>query len=152
MLNRILLQGRLVADPEHKQTPNGVSVTTFRIACDRNFADKSGNRQADFIPIVAWRATADFVARFFTKGKMILLEGTLQSRNYTDKDGNKRTAFEVIADQVYFGDSKGGDSRPAAAAPSNFPTPENFQEPTKGQGFSIGDFEEIDADDNELPF
>lgn len=152
MLNRVILMGRLTADPEHKQTPNGVSVTSFSIAVDRNFSDKSGNRQTDFINIVAWRQTADFVCKYFAKGRMIALEGSLQSRKYVDKQGNNRVAYEVVADQVYFADSKqgGADSHPAAS--TSFPTPESFQEPARGQSFSVGDFEEIDADDSELPF
>ncbi len=149
MLNRVILMGRLTADPEHKQTPSGVSVTSFSVAVDRNFSDKSGNRATDFINIVAWRNTADFICRYFTKGRMIAIEGSIQTRNYEDKQGNKRTAFEVVADQAYFADSKSSD-RPAA--PSNFPTPDTFQEPEKGASFSVGDFEEIDTDDSDLPF
>ena len=148
MLNRVVLMGRLTANPELKQTTGGVSVVSFSIACDRNFADKSGNRACDFINIVAWRSTAEFVCKYFSKGRMIALEGSIQTRNYEDKQGNKRTAFEVVADQVFFADSKQAD-RPAAAS---FPTPDTFQEPAKGQSFSVGDFEEIDADDGELPF
>lgn len=150
MLNRVILMGRLTADPELKQTPTGVSVVSFRLACDRNYADKSGNRACDFINVVAWRNTAEFVGRYFQKGRMIALEGSIQTRSYTDKDGNKRTAFEVIADQVYFADSKQSGDRPAA--PRNFPTPDSFEEPAKGESFSVGDFEEIDTDDSDLPF
>lgn len=156
MLNKVILMGRLTADPEHKQTPNGVSVTSFSIAVERNFADKAtGSRTADFINIVAWRATADFICKYFSKGRMIALEGSIQTRNYEDKSGNKRTAFEVVADQVYFADSKQGDGAGAGRAPSNstsFPTPDSFNEPAKGTGFSVGDFEEIDTDDSDLPF
>ena len=149
MLNKVILMGRLTADPEHKQTPNGVSVTSFSIAVDRNFTGKDGTKQTDFINIVAWRNTADFICRFFTKGRMIAIEGSLQSRNYEDKNGNKRTAFEVVADQVYFADSKQSNNDRQAAS---FPTPDAFDEPAKGSSFSIGDFEEIDTDDSELPF
>lgn len=152
--------GRLTADPEHKQTPNGIAVTSFSIAVDRNFADKStGNRQADFINIVAWRQTADFVCKYFAKGRMIAVEGSLQTRNFEDKNGNKRTAYEVVADQVYFADSKQSDGQGQGqgnynkpAANSAFQPPESFQEPPKGSGFSVGDFEEIDTDDSDLPF
>lgn len=150
MLNRVILMGRLTADPEHKQTPNGVSVTSFSVAVDRNFADKDGKRNADFINIVAWRQTADFICKYFSKGRMIAIEGSIQTRNYEDKQGNKRTAFEVVADQVYFADSKTGNDKPAAS--TNFPTPESFNEPQKGSSFSVGDFEEIDTDDSDLPF
>lgn len=150
MLNKVILMGRLTADPEHKQTPSGVSVTSFSVAVDRNFSGKDGTRQTDFINIVAWRQTADFICKYFSKGRMIALEGSLQSRNYEDKNGNKRTAFEVVVDQAYFADSKQSGDRPAA--PSNFPTPDAFSEPAKGASFSVGDFEEIDTDDSELPF
>ncbi|WMJ22794.1 single-stranded DNA-binding protein [Paludicola sp. MB14-C6] len=152
MLNRVILMGRLTADPELKSTPSGVSVTSFSIAVERNFADKStGSRQADFINIVAWRQTAEFISRYFSKGRMIALEGSIQTRSYEDKNGNKRTAFEVVVDQAYFADSKQSDA--GASKPSNnFPTPESFPEPAKGTGFSIGDFEEIDTDDSDLPF
>ncbi len=154
MLNRVILMGRLTADPEHKQTPNGTSVTSFSIAVDRNYASRdSGTRQTDFINIVAWRQTADFICRYFQKGRMIALEGSIQTRNYEDKNGNKRTAFEVVADQVYFADSK-SDSAPRSQASASFPVPqpESFSEPSKGTGFSIGDFEAIEDDDSDLPF
>ena len=151
MLNKVILMGRLTADPEHKQTPNGISVTSFSVAVDRNYADKSGSRTTDFINIVAWRQTADFICRYFTKGRMIAIEGSIQTRIYEDKSGNPRTAFEVVADQVYFADSK-SDSGSRAAASQNFPTPETFQEPARNTSFSVGDFEEIDTDDSDLPF
>lgn len=107
MLNKVFIQGRLVADPELRHTPNGVAVATFRVAVDRDFKDKNtGERQADFINVVAWRATGEFVSKFFSKGRMAIVEGKLQSRNYEDKDGNKRYTLEVVADNVYFGDSK----------------------------------------------
>ena len=107
MLNKVILQGRLIADPELRHTPNGVAVATFRIAVDRDFKDKNtGERQADFINVVAWRATGEFVSKFFSKGRMAIVSGALQSRNYEDKEGNKRYTLEVVADNVYFGDSK----------------------------------------------
>ena len=113
MLNRIILMGRLVADPELRQTPNGVSVASFRIAVDRNYQSKdTGERQADFISCVAWRQTGEFISRYFQKGRMIALEGSLQTRNYEDKTGAKRTAYEVIVDQAYFADSKPTESQP----------------------------------------
>lgn len=154
MLNKVILMGRLTADPEHKQTPSGVSVTSFSIAVERNYADKqTGQRQADFINIVAWRGTADMICRFFSKGRLIALEGSIQTRNYEDKNGNKRTAVEVVAEQVYFtGEKSDGGQRSSAYPASNFPTPDSFNEPAKGSGFSIGDFEEIDTDDSDLPF
>lgn len=140
MLNRITLMGRLVADPEMRTTPNGVAVTTMRLAVDRDFKNKqTGEKGTDFIAVVAWRNTAEFVSRYFTKGRMAVVEGRLQIRPYTDKDGNKRTAAEVVADNVYFGDSqKGGDS-------SN--TSQEYQKPAQQ---SAG-FQEI-QDDGDLPF
>ena len=106
MLNKVILMGRLVADPELKATVSGVSVASFRLAVDRNYLPKGAEKQADFIPCVAWRQTAEFVGRHFSKGRMIAVEGSLQSRSYEDKTGAKRTAYEVIVEQVYFADSK----------------------------------------------
>ena len=111
MLNSVTLMGRLVADPELKTTQNGTSVVSFRLAVERNYAPQGQERQADFLPCVAWRQTAEFIGKYFTKGRMIAVEGSLQSRNYEDKNGQKRTAYEVIVDQAYF-----ADSRPAAPA------------------------------------
>ena len=149
MLNRAVLMGRLTADPDLRQTPNGISVATFSLAVQRNY----NKDQTDFINIVAWRQTAEFVSRYFTKGQLVAVEGSIQTRNYTDKNGNKRTAFEVVADQVYFADSK-SDSAPRSQASASFPVPqpESFSEPSKGTGFSIGDFEAIEDDDSDLPF
>lgn len=106
MLNKCFFMGRLVADPELKSTNTGVPVCTFRIACDRDYKPKDGERETDFINIVTWRSTAEFVSEYFKKGRMIVVDGRLQIRPYTDRDGNKRTAAEVVADNVYFGDSK----------------------------------------------
>ena len=153
MLNRAILMGRLVADPELRHTANNVAVTTFRIAVDRNYTPKGAERQTDFINIVAWRNTADFVSRYFHKGQLVALEGSIQTRSYTDNQGNNRTAFEVVADQVYFAESRSSSSQNPSA--SSFAPPPAFDEPPKGASFSvgdIGDFEEIDTDDGELPF
>ena len=162
MLNKVFLQGRLVADPELRHTPTGVAVASFRLAVDRDYKSKQeGAQTADFIDIVAWRGTGEFVSRYFTKGRMALVEGRLQLRSYNDRDGNRRTAAEVVADNVYFGDSKrdsgstyggeasyptGGGSyappaQPAPAGPAAFP-------PTSSFGGVKPDFE----DDGELPF
>ena len=162
MLNKIFLMGRLVADPEPKQTASGTSVTTFRIAVDRDFRNKeTGEKEADFITVVTWRATADFVAKYFSKGRMIVVEGRLQTRNYNDRDGNKRTATEVVADNVYFGDSRrdgdgggfdrsGGFDRGDFAPRSAQPAP---QQPAYDAPVSDKDqFTELDDDDGELPF
>ena len=161
MLNKIFLQGRLVADPEMRHTPNGVAVASFRLAVDRDFKDReTGEKKADFINVVAWRATAEFVSRYFTKGRMAVVEGRLQMRDYTDRDGNRRTAAEVVADNVYFGDSRrdtevggsyggygGGYSAPAPAASAPVPPPA-YTAPMGGGS----QFAELDDDDGELPF
>lgn len=111
MLNRVILMGRMVADPELKQTPNGVSVATFRLAVERNYQPKDSNeRLCDFISCVAWRQTGEFITRYFSKGSMIVIEGSIQTRQYQDKNGNKRTAVEVIADQAYFAGSTGNEN------------------------------------------
>lgn len=155
MLNRLILMGRLVADPELRETPSGVSVVSFCIAVDRNYQSKeTGERQTDFLNCVAWRQTGEFISRYFQKGRMIAVEGSLQSRRYEDKTGAKRTAYEVVVDQAYFADSKptGGQS----ASATSFPTePPQFEEPQRSNGLSVGDFssfEEIDPDDGDLPF
>ncbi|MBP1758504.1 MAG: Single-stranded D-binding protein, partial [Firmicutes bacterium] len=107
MLNKIFIQGRLTADPELRHTPSGVAVATFRLAVDRDFKDReTGEKKADFISVVAWRQTGEFVSRYFSKGRLAVVEGRLQMRDYTDRDGNRRTASEVVADNVYFGDSR----------------------------------------------
>lgn len=118
MLNKIFLQGRLVADPELRRTKQGTAVTVLRLAVDRNFKSKDTNApDTDFINIVAWRNTAEFVSRYFSKGRMAIVEGRLQMRSYTDKNGNKRTAVEVLANNVYFGDSKRDGEKPAYGSP-----------------------------------
>ena len=132
MLNVVAIMGRLVADPELRTTQQGTNVCSFRIACDRNFARQGEQRQADFIDIVAWRQQAEFVSKYFTKGRMAVVEGRLQIRDWTDKEGGKRRSAEVIADNVYFGDSKpkdGGeeDDVPAyTGAPDSFAVPDGF--------------------------
>ena len=105
MLNRIIVMGRLTRDPELRHTQSGTAVCSFSIACDRNYT-KDEEKKTDFIDIVAWRGTAEFVSKYFAKGRMIVVDGSLQNRDWTDKDGNKRRSAEVIADNVYFGDSK----------------------------------------------
>lgn len=148
MLNKVLLQGRLVADPELKQTPSGVSVATFRIAVDRDYKNKeTGEKDADFVTIVAWRTTAEFVAKFFSKGRMAVVDGRLQIRPYTDKDGNKRNATEVVADNVYFGDSKRDGDQSGGGMGYSAPAP-SYGMPSGG-----GDqFSEVGDDDGDLPF
>ena len=106
MLNKIILMGRLVRDPELRKTNSGTSVASFTIAVDRDFKSQDGEKETDFIDIVVWRNTAEFVSKYFTKGRMAVVEGRLQIRDWTDKEGGKRKAAEVVADNVYFGDSK----------------------------------------------
>ena len=141
MLNRIVLLGRLTADPEIKTTPNGVSVATFTVAVDRSFTAKGQEKQTDFIPVVAWRATADFIGKYFQKGSLIAVDGSLQTRKFTDKQGNNRTAFEVIVDQVSFAGSKNDSS----AAPTQRPAAQQPQQRSNNIDVDFGDFEEVDS-------
>lgn len=106
MLNKIILMGRLTANPELRRTSSGTAVATFNLACERDFKDGNGEKGVDYITCVTWRNTAEFVSKFFTKGRMAVVEGRLQIRPWEDKDGNKRRSAEVVADNVYFGDSK----------------------------------------------
>ena len=106
MLNKIFIMGRLTRDPELRRTQSGTPVTSFSLAVDRDFKSQSGEKETDFIDVVAWRSTAEFVAKYFTKGRMAVVEGRLQIRDWTDKDGNKRRNAEVLADNIYFGDAK----------------------------------------------
>ena len=126
MLNRIILMGRLTRDPELRQTQSGASVANFSLAVDRDFKDKqTGEKTTDFIDIVAWRSSAEFVSRFFTKGRMAVVEGRLQLRDWKDKDGNNRRSAEVVAEHVYFGDSK---QRSESDTPSAPPASWDFRE------------------------
>lgn len=122
MLNKIFLMGRLTHDPELRRTQNGTAVASFSLAVDRDFKGTDGEKQTDFIDIVAWRAAAEFVAKYFTKGRMAVVEGRLQIRDWKDKDGNNRRSAEVIADNIYFGDSRKG------TAASAEPLPEELEE------------------------
>ena len=151
MLNIVALMGRLTHTPELKTTQNGTSVCSFSIAVDRTYTPKGEERKADFIDIVAWRQTAEFVSRFLTKGRLAVVEGKLQTRDYTDRDGNRRYATEVVADNVYFGDSK----RDGAPTGGNFSAPPAYSAPTGGYSAPVGgssDFAEIDEEDGDLPF
>lgn len=138
MLNHVILQGRLTKDPELRKTQNGVSVTNFTLAVDRDFKS-NGQKETDFINCSAWRQTAEFLSRFFGKGRMVLLEGRIEVRSYQDKDGNKRTLWDVVADRVYFGDSKPSEGSNSIQG--------DIQDGTESQeGFS-----EL-GDDGDLPF
>ena len=109
MLNKIIVMGRLTRDPELRRTQSGTAVTSFSVAVDRDFKNQAGEKETDFIDVVAWRNTAEFVSRYFTKGRMAVVEGRLQIRDWTDRDGGKRRSAEIVADSVYFGDSKKDD-------------------------------------------
>jgi len=136
MLNRVIVMGRLTRDPELRKTQGGTSVTSFALAVDRDFKNQAGEKECDFIDCVAWRTTGEFVHKYFVKGRMAVVEGRLQVRSWTDKDGNKRRTTEVVADSVYFGDSKKVSDSDTAPAGSD--------------GHS--DFAEIPEEDGELPF
>ena len=144
MLNHITIMGRLTRDPELRRTGTGVAVTSFTLAVDRDFADKqSGEKETDFIDCVAWKNTAEFVAKHFTKGRMAVVSGRLQIRRWNDKDNNKRSTAEVVADNVYFGDSKPAES--AMPSASFVPPASNFMPPAS-------DFVMLNDDDAQLPF
>ena len=152
MLNKVILQGRLGSDPELRTTPSGVDVATVNIAVDRDRKDANGERQTDWVTIVAWRNTAKFLSTYFQKGRMILVEGRLQMRNYTDRDGNKRTAAEVVADNIYFGDSR-RDGESGGGFSYSAPAPAYNAAPSYGTPAPAGDhFAELSEDDGELPF
>mgnify|MGYP001004177693 CR=1 FL=1 len=151
MVNIAILIGRLTADPELRSTPNNVPVVTFTLAVNRSYAKAGTERQADFIDIVAWRQTAEFVAKYFRKGSQIAVEGSIQTRSYEDKNGNKRKAVEVVASQIHFAESKNASAASQSAAPSPFgESPASAPAPAYSAG-SAEDFEAI-PDDDDLPF
>ena len=141
MLNKIIIMGRLTRDPELRRTGSGTAVTSFSLACDRDFKSQSGDKETDFIEVVAWKNTAEFVSKYFSKGRMALVDGRLQIRDWTDKAGNKRTTAEVVADNVYFADSKRSES--------NDNQKENFNALS---GRLSDDFVPISEEDGEIPF
>jgi single-strand DNA-binding protein len=155
MLNISVLMGRLVADPELRHTPNGVSVTSFTIAVDRDYCPKGAERQTDFIDIVAWRNTAEFVCKYFKKGQLAAVQGSIQTRTYTDKKGIKRKAFEIVADNVHFAEPKRSENSSGSnknAYPTKDESPDiSADEPSDTPTGDTGDFEEISTDDD-LPF
>lgn len=162
MLNKAILMGRLTRDPELKYTQSNLPVVQFAVAVERNYSGNGGERQTDFINIVAWRKTAEFVSQWFTKGMMIIVTGSIQSRRWQDKNGNNRTSVEVVADEVQFGESKrsreansgyhggydnsGYQNTYSAPQQASRPDP-NFDMPTGNS-----DFSEISDDDGEVPF
>lgn len=149
MLNKIIIMGRLTHDPELRRTGSGTAVTSFSLASDRDFKGQNGEKETDFIDVVAWRATAEFVSKYFTKGRMAVVEGRLQMRDWTDKEGNKRRSAEVVADSVYFGDSKRDDA-PSYNAPAYGGTAVSSGAPQPVD--THADFAEIGEEDGELPF
>lgn len=148
MLNCAVFMGRITANPELRTTPNGVSVTSFTVAVDRSYQRAGEERQTDFINVVAWRGTAEFVSGYFRKGSMIAVQGSIQTRSYEDKNGNKRTAFEIVADNVNFCGSKNeggnGSAVPAKQAVPAAPLP------AFSTG-SAGDFDDLSSDEELLP-
>lgn len=157
MLNVAVLMGRLVADPELRHTPNDISVTSFTLAVDRSYVKAGAERQTDFIDVVAWRGTADFVCKYFRKGQLAAVQGSIQTRSYTDKEGNKRKAFEIVADNVHFaepkhdGNSVGGGYQPARPSEAA-PAAQNQAQPASAYASGdTGDFEEMPSDED-LPF
>ena len=150
MLNVVAIMGRLVADPELRTTGNGTNVCSFRIACDRNFVQQGQERQADFIDVVAWRQSAEFICKYFQKGSLIAVEGSLQSRQYQDKNGNKRTAVEVLASQINFAGGKKPGGQPVddgGEAP-----PKDYREPAPAYSQGSADDFAVISDDDDLPF
>lgn len=155
MLNHVVLMGRLTRDPELRRTANGIAVASFSLAVDRDFAAQGAEKETDFIDIVAWRNTAEFVSKYFTKGRMAVVSGRLQIRSWTDKDGNKRRTAEIVADNVYFGDSKrdsAADAFGTGSAPAQTYAPrQNYSAPQMPAAPS-SDFAVLENDDSELPF
>lgn len=148
MINMVALMGRLTYEPELRSTPNGLAVIRFQIACDRTYQKDNQNRQADFIDCVAWRQTAEFISRYFHKGSMIAVEGSIQTSNYTDKDGNKRKQIEVLANNVSFCGSKVGNGSQGTQGAQN----EQYTQGGMDINPDTSDFEEIVDDDDDLPF
>lgn len=150
MFNKAILIGRLTADPELKQTPNGIAVCSFCVAVDRRFSGRDSEKKTDFINITSWRQQAEFVSRYFHKGDPIGVEGSIQTRNYEDKNGNKRTAVEVVTDNVFFvgGKSSGGSN---AGTSGYTARPAQPAADTAYASGAASDFEEVETD-NDLPF
>lgn len=160
MLNKAILMGRLTRDPELKYTQNNLPVVQLTVAVERNHSGNGGERQTDFINVVAWRKTAEFVSQWFTKGMMIIVTGSIQSRRWQDKNGNNRTSIEVVADEIQFGETKKSRESnmgyqggyPGAYAPAPQQTPASRLDPSFGMPTGNSDFSEISDDDGEVPF
>ena len=141
MLNKVVIMGRFTKDPELRRTGSGTAVTSFSLACDRDFKSHSGDKETDFIEVIAWKNTAEFVSKYFSKGRMAVVDGRLQIRDWTEKAGNKRTTAEVVAENVYFADSKRSES--------NDNQRENFNALS---GRLSDDFVPVGEEDGEIPF
>jgi single-strand DNA-binding protein len=167
MLNHIVLMGRLTRAPELRRTSSGVAVASFRLAVDRDFGHReTGEKECDFIDVVAWRQTGEFVSKYFTKGRMAVVSGRLQIRNWNDKDGNKRSSAEVVADNVYFGDSRRDAEGSNANSGNSYGGGNSYR--SYGEGYAapnaggyaapaapaapVSDFAMLEDDDSELPF
>lgn len=150
MLNKVIMQGRIVTDLEVKYTQSNVAVCSFTIACERNFTPKGQEKQSDFINCVAWRQTAEFISKYFAKGRMIYISGSLQSRKYQDKQGNNRTVFEVMVEEAFFGDSaKSGESSHKSEKPD---AAKELVKKAMQQGVEVQYEDAGIDDDSELPF
>ncbi len=169
MLNHIVIMGRLTRDPELRRTGSGIAVASFTVAVDRDFGGRDGGeRETDFIDCVAWRQTGEFVSKYFTKGSMIVVSGRLQIRSWTDKEGGKRRSAEVVADNVYFGESKrsGGESGSSYSSNNSYggnssygsnygspaPAANNYSGYSAPSSAPAGDFAMLEDDDAQLPF
>lgn len=159
VLNKIFVMGRLVRDPELRRTQSGTPVASFTLAVDRDFKDKqTGERATDFIDVVAWRSTGEFASKYLSKGRMAVVEGRLQVRDWTDRDGNKRRSAEVVADNIYFGDSKREDSRGSSGGQGGYGSQGSYggySAPADGypaQPDPDSEFAELPTDDGNLPF
>ncbi|XOQ44794.1 MAG: Single-stranded DNA-binding protein [Clostridium sp.] len=154
MLNVAVLMGRFVADPELRHTQNGIAVTSFTLAVDRSYVKAGAERQTDFIDVVAWRNTAEFVCRYFRKGQLAAVQGSIQTRTYTDRDGNKRKAVEIVADNIHFAEPKRDSSNSSGSYPARVSAPADDRSEQPAPAYAngdTGDFEEIPSDDD-LPF
>ena len=153
MLNQIFIMGRLTRDPELRRTQSGTAVASFTLAVDRDIKDKqTGEKATDFIEVVAWRNTAEFVSKYFSKGRMAVVAGRLQMRKWTDKEGNNRISAEVVADNIYFGDSKKDDNTGANYAGANYAGANYAGANYAGANNPAQNFAEINEEDGELPF
>ena len=155
MLNHITIMGRLTRDPELRRTGSGIAVASFTVAVDRDFSSKEGGeKETDFIDCVAWRNTGEFVSKYFTKGRMIVVSGRLQIRNWNDKDGNKRRSAEVVADSCYFGDSKKDGDNSGGSYGGNSYNASGYGAPgySAPPAYPPSNFDVIEGDDEQLPF